>query len=166
MPRQLSHSLSRGSCSEARDVLPHCSCVIAGGSLGLGDRHGLKILFPNALQLQTHYLKFILVIGLHRENRRLKILCTNASMICKASNINLPQSQFCMHKMKKSGDCNLGGWATPLPPHFAFWTHCYLCCLTYMIRSSDSYRINLFFSRTSLNHSCKSCASSCVPESA
>lgn len=83
---------------------------------GLRDKDGLKIPYPNALQLQTHHLRSVLAIGLHQENRQRESLCTNANMICKTPNINLPQSQFCMRKKKNSWDVNLGGWATPLPP--------------------------------------------------
>lgn len=109
-----------GFTPRGQNMPPHQRCVAAGAPCPhrprVGDKDRLKIPYPNALQLQTRPLTSISATELQRENRQRKILCANANMICKTPSINLPQSQFCMHKEKNSWGFNLGGRAAPLPP--------------------------------------------------
>ena len=166
--RQISASPFRRSHSEARHMLPHWGCVAAGGSpLPWGAEMGCKCLIhmPSSSrpiiwnhfshrtpQQRTENWRFSVLMPAWYARPQIPI-CLNHNSVCTRRKILGLQLRRVGHPT-----------ATP-PPPLAFRPHCYPCCLTYMIRSSDSYRINLFFSRTSLSHSCKSCASSCVPES-
>ena len=146
--------------------LQMCDCRWV--SSALGGRNGLQVPYPHALQprpitwnhfshrtpqQRTDNWRFSVLMPAWYARPQIPI-CLNHNSVCTRRKILGLQPR------------RVGHPTATLPPLLAFRPHCYPCCLTYMIRSSDSYRINLFFSRTSLSHSCKSCASSCVPESA